>query len=234
MVDSASEGVAKFFAPYAKATIGSGLEFWIGEMNSASCGGAPNVSDVFGSALWAVDMLFNYVSIGVKGVNFHGGSGGYYTSFAYGSPTSQIPEVRPIYYGQYLFAQAIKANSRLINVSITHTTNELVKVWAVRDGSSNDVRVVAIHKDIMTTEPATITITLSSGSYSPTASLLSLIAPSPYSTNGITIGMQTFDNTQTGAPVGQQQTTPVQGSNGSYSFSIHPSSAALLTISPSN
>jgi len=214
----------------ARATIASGLEFWVGEMNSASCGGAPNVSDVFGSALWAVDILFNYVNIGVRGVNFHGGSGGYYTSFAYSSPTSQIPEVRPIYYGQYLFAQAIKSNSRLINTTVTHTTNELVKVWAVHDGTNQDIRIVVVHKDIATSTPATVTINLTGGSFSNSAQLIRLIAPSPYSQTGITIGSQTFDGTQTGAPVGQQVTTPVTGNNGSFTFSLPPASIAMLTV----
>jgi len=229
MVDKSSEGVAAFFAPLAKATITAGVEFWVGEMNSASCGGAPNVSDVFGSALWAVDILFNYVNIGVKGVNFHGGSGGYYTSFAYSSPTSTIPEVRPIYYGQFLFAQAIRANSRLIDANVTHTTNELVKVWAVRDGDNQDIRIVVVHKDITTKVPATVTIKLS-GSYQNSASLLTVEAPSPYSQTGITIGGQTFDGTQTGAPVGNQKTVTVTGSSNSYSFTVLPSSIALLTV----
>ena len=40
-----------------QVTIGAGIEFWIGEGNSASCGGMPNVSDTFASALWAADFL---------------------------------------------------------------------------------------------------------------------------------------------------------------------------------
>jgi len=230
--DKSSEGVAAFFAPYAKATIQAGIEFWIGEMNSASCGGAPNVSDVFGSALWAVDMLFNYVNIGVKGVNFHGGAGGYYTSFAYNSSSSQIPEVRPIYYGQYLFAQAIKADSGLIqNVTIVSTTNELIKIWAVHDNQNQDVRIVAIHKDIATTEQATVTIQLTSSQpYSNNAELIRVTAPSPWSQNGIKIGSQTFDGTVTGAPVGTQVPIPVVGSKNSFSFSLPPASIAMLTV----
>ena len=43
----------------------------VAEMNSASCQGAKGVSDTFASALWALDTMFNFASVGVDGVNFH-------------------------------------------------------------------------------------------------------------------------------------------------------------------
>ena len=104
-------------------------------------------------------------------------------------------------------------NTGLVNASITHTTNELVKVWAVRDGSSNEyvflhfypsfivsfifplifvfislanycnrIRVVVVHKDIVTKESANVTISLAGGTFSSIGYLLRVLAPSPYST----------------------------------------------------
>ena len=49
-----------------------GIPFYIGEGNSVACGGEVNVSDVFASALWAVDTLFAHAEAGVDRWNFHG------------------------------------------------------------------------------------------------------------------------------------------------------------------
>src|SRR5262249_8930138 len=54
------------------------LPFRMGEMNSIACGGQAGVSDAFGSALWALDTMFEYAKLGVTGVNLHNGNGGAY------------------------------------------------------------------------------------------------------------------------------------------------------------
>ena len=51
----------------------SPVSLWAGEANSASCGGAPNVSETFASALWSLDFLSELNKAGVVGANFHGG-----------------------------------------------------------------------------------------------------------------------------------------------------------------
>ena len=50
-----------------------GIPLQLGEGNSASCGGYPGVSNVFASALWALDDLYNLAGIGMRGFNYHGG-----------------------------------------------------------------------------------------------------------------------------------------------------------------
>ena len=46
------------------------------ECNSFYNGGAPGVSDAYGTALWAIDFLFTNAGYGSSGVNFHGGGDG--------------------------------------------------------------------------------------------------------------------------------------------------------------
>ena len=61
----------------------------LAEANSFYNGGAPNVSDAFGSALWAIDFLFTNAANGSSGVNFHGGGQGTgYTPIADDGTTS--------------------------------------------------------------------------------------------------------------------------------------------------
>src|SRR5437868_11997510 len=45
------------------------------EGNTVFRGGKPGLSDVFASALWSADYLFQLMSMGYPGVNLHGGSG---------------------------------------------------------------------------------------------------------------------------------------------------------------
>lgn len=42
------------------------IPLYLGEGNSASCGGMPGVSNVFASTLWALDYLFNLAVVGVQ------------------------------------------------------------------------------------------------------------------------------------------------------------------------
>ena len=93
-------------SPYVLEITSRGIEFWIGEGNSASCGGMPGVSDTFGAALWAADFLPTLARNNVSGFNFHGGPGGVYPPIAFDAGRL---EVRPLYYGLLLFS-AFAAN----------------------------------------------------------------------------------------------------------------------------
>ena len=50
------------------------LPYRITECNSIYGGGKKGVSDVFGSALWALDFMWTIANNGGQGVNFHGGN----------------------------------------------------------------------------------------------------------------------------------------------------------------
>src|SRR5579859_5398866 len=127
-----------------------GLPFRMGEMNSISCGGEPGVSDIFASALWATDSMFEFANDGVDGVNIHTGNGGGYALFTFNLDTSGAPtgytlaSVRPEYYGLLLFQAAAPASSRLLPVSIATGAN--LKAWA-SVGPDGAVRVLLINKD---------------------------------------------------------------------------------------
>ena len=70
--DSSTIGVALSLQPLIAATLAADIPFCLGETNTCSCHGAPNVSDVFGSALWVADYAASMASVGASRLNFHG------------------------------------------------------------------------------------------------------------------------------------------------------------------
>lgn len=60
--------------PSAKAALDAGGEWIIGEFNSISCSGAPNVSDTFAQALWVVDSQLIYAVRNASAVYLHQGA----------------------------------------------------------------------------------------------------------------------------------------------------------------
>ena len=230
--DQASVNVAQAIATFVEQAAQYGKPLTLSEFNSVSCGGANRVSNAFASALWSTDVLFNLASVGVRSVQFHGGSGGYYSPFSFNATKNSssgqyvyTATVNPLYYGMLLFAQAASNHSQLLPVSVQSSGN--VKVWATID-TQNVVRVVAINKDLQAGGNAQIQLS-SPRSY---GSLVRLNAPSASATTGVTLGEQTFDGTIDGKPAGTQVSTSVRPANGTYTFSLPATSAALLTINP--
>ncbi|KAF2152162.1 glycoside hydrolase family 79 protein [Myriangium duriaei CBS 260.36] len=60
--------------PSAKAALQSGSKWVIGEFNSISCSGKPNVSDTFAQALWTIDSDLIYASLNASNVYLHQGA----------------------------------------------------------------------------------------------------------------------------------------------------------------
>jgi len=211
-----------------------GIPLVIGETNSVSCHGAAGVSDVFGAALWALDWLFNFASLNVQAVNFHGGIG-HYTAIFYNDVSQLTPDVRPLYYGMYMFALATKRNSVLIDAPFT-ATDPLIKVWLLHDQDTSAVRVVVIHKNIHSTVAANITVFLDRtlyANYDTVGSVIRLTAPSPYSVKQITVAGLTFDGTLDGKPIGHYSAEQVTSDlRGTFSLQISPASAAMFEVIP--
>jgi hypothetical protein len=105
------------YAPLAAAAHQGGLTFRIGEMNSISSGGVEGISDTFTSALWSVDIMFNYLVNGMDGVNWHTDPYTIYKLWDFtpktskGKTTYTLNSVRPDYYGLLVFAQLAARSS---------------------------------------------------------------------------------------------------------------------------
>lgn len=71
------------------------------ECNTVSQGGKIGVSNVFASALWALDYMWSVALSNGVGVNFHGGSISKYAPIVVDE--KGIPTPRPIYYAMLAF-----------------------------------------------------------------------------------------------------------------------------------
>jgi hypothetical protein len=60
--------------PSARAALDAGSNWSIGEFNSVSCSGAPNVTDTFAQALWVVDSELIYATRNASATHLHQGA----------------------------------------------------------------------------------------------------------------------------------------------------------------
>ena len=90
-----------------EAARSAGLPYRMSEGNSCWNGGEPGVSNTLASALWVVDAMLRFASLGCAGVNLHGGGNGYYTPIA-GSVASGFTR-RPEFFGMKLAREFVGA-----------------------------------------------------------------------------------------------------------------------------
>ena len=115
----------------------SGVPFRITETNSATLGGVAYVSDVYGSALWALDNIFIMALGGASGVHFHGGDRAAYSPFNFGSET--VTAIKPLYYG-LLFSKMV-GQGTLLGTTINAGGLNL-SVYAIKTGSGFSILLV--------------------------------------------------------------------------------------------
>ncbi len=205
-----------------------GIPFRIGETNSLSVGGETGISDVFQSALWAIDAMFNYINVGVDGVNWHCGSSSVYDAFRISVKTSGaqnayvLTSVRPLYYGLLLFQAATGNEARLL--PLTLKTHSDLSAWATVDASGKRCLVI-INKDEVSTGAADVAIP----GYTH-ANIYRLTAPSYQATSGVTFAGQTFDGSTDGTIQGKQVVETVDAVNSVFEIPMPVTSAALIVF----
>lgn len=147
------------------------IPFVMTETNSCYNAGKQGVSDVFGSALWAVDYFLQLAQSGERGAYFHGGANGWYTPIAGGS--GKPFAARPIYYGLQMCSSLEGSQLAAAHVAPNSTH---VAVYAFE----NPRRLVVINKEA---RPAKIRLPATASA----AQIASLTAPSPKATTGISL-----------------------------------------------
>jgi hypothetical protein len=236
---------AKFAAEVAvplAAARAVGIPFKIGEGNSVSCGGRANVSDVFASALWAVDVLFTAAALGLQRWNFHGMPQGPYSAIAYASPSSNTPSVRPLYYGLLAFATATGStgsSARMLPVATVASSNPYLRCWGVWDAAANATRVVVLHKDPYAAVGSSATVRLSTQGSGVLQGQQGTLVRLEAGAKGmlaqwqddITWQGQTFSSSTDGTPSGAPSSEAVQAdASGDFVFQLPAASLAMLTL----
>jgi hypothetical protein len=189
----------------------------LAEANSFSHGGAPNVSDGYGTALWAIDFLLLNARNGSAGVDFHGGGNGTgYTPIA--DSAGAVVAVRPVYYGMLFVAQIPSGPM----YPVTVRTSLSLSAYAIA-GSGGSTSVVIINKDPTYTAVATIALGASASHAQP----LLLAGAGLSATSGTTLGGAPVANDGTWSPLAA---APIPASGSSLTVNVAPASALLLTL----
>jgi hypothetical protein len=220
---AATSGFAQAQAQYVNVSHRYGKLARLDEINGITCGGYGGVSNAFGSALWALDTLFELDKVGVDGVNIQTVPGSVQEIFGPVAGDGGSMLVNPEFYGLMMFAQAVPAGSRLISSPARLPSG--VNLWATR-ATDGTVHVVLINDNF--TKPATVNVPLSSPAGPGT--LEALRAPHIGATSGVTIGGQTFGASTTTGLLPPYHLQQVTASRGRYSVRVPPATAIMLTV----
>ena len=238
LANNVTERLAATLGPLQAAAAAARTPLFIGEGNSVSCGGAPGVSDVFGAALWAIDVLFTIAQAGLQRWYFHGMPGGPYSAIAFPDAAGETPNVRPLYYGLLAFATAAAGpGAQLRGLATLARSNEYIRAWCVEGaapGGGRELRFVVLHKDLAATGNASVALSVPGGAGAAGA-LVRLESGARGMLAGWADGIswrgQTWSASTDGEPAGARASEAVAaGAGGDYVFTLMPASMALLTI----
>jgi hypothetical protein len=232
MADKSAAGLAQAAQPYVERA--GAIPVYIGEGNSVSCGGADGVSNVWASALWALDALFNVAAVGFQRWSFHGMPEGSYSTILFPSGSEDVAQVQPLFYGLWAFATAAANGAEIREVTTTQNSNLFIKAWSVTD-RAGETRVVLLHKDPAATQNASITITPAGGALSGAATIVRGLPGAKGMTaawrDAISFGGLTFSTSTDGLPTGTPASESVPASGGgAFSFELPPASFVILTL----
>lgn len=230
------------------AVAGAGLDFVVGEGNSVACQGSPGVSDVWASALYAVQAGLDATAANITGYKWHGL--GYAVDAAYYQPvfydTTRLREPgwdavqpRPLFLGLWAFSEAARPGSVPLRATASITgavPPRLLPAWALRSPDGARVTVAVLHKVDSDGDapPAAVTVVPATPCTPGTdvATLVRLL-PGPgglSARGGCSYANLTFDGTTDGVPAGVRAAERVPcGAGGAYAFAVPPASGAFLT-----
>jgi hypothetical protein len=173
---------------HAREAAAHGLGYRVAELNSAANRGAPSVSDVAASAVWAVEAMFDAACpqppggaaanadchTGAIGVNFHSAEvrnfasaaqgNAYYNPINYDATAAKgAPTPAPEYYALLLFARFAQATRALRPVALAGTGRRAasVKAWRV-DPDASRRRLFLINTG---NRPVTLSVAAPGSSY---------------------------------------------------------------------
>jgi hypothetical protein len=205
--------------PLRTASVAAGIKdgYRLTEANSFYDGGAPHISNTFGTALWAIDFLFANARLGSSGVNFHGGgeSPGY-TPIA--DDGRAVVGVRPEYYGMLLFS--FMGAGHLL--SLSQSPSEFaVSAYAV--AAHGRTCVMLVNKE----PSAKISVDITPGMDAKAVAVMTLSAPALDSVSGIALDGASIRPDGSWRPC---LSATASVSNGRVNVTLNPVSAVLLTI----
>jgi len=216
--EEATLGMAQSVEPPGMLARRAGLPFVLTEFNSITCGGLDGVSNTFATALWAPDAVFELERAGVQAVHLHARQTTINDPFTFDGPRFVA---RPLLYGLILFARTLGPDARLVQMQIRSPSPEHLKVWAVKVGT-HTLHILFINKG-----PQQLRVSLQLPATAP-AKVERLLAPSPSSRFGVTLGGQRLN--RDARWVGPRVTDVVRREHRRYVVKLSRYSAALLSV----
>jgi hypothetical protein len=218
------QGFADSLRGVVKAAAAHGKPLRVDEINGVSCGGEAGLSDSFGEALWALNVLPALWQAGVQGVNFQTIDGRLNQMItAKHSASGWSVSAEPEYYGLLTFADAAPADSHLLRISNSGLAHFYQFAVRAPDGSE---RVVLTNAGSVA---RTIGVTASGTRGTGSLSLLS--AKSLSATGGTTLAGQSLSS-RTGQLAGTPSLTLVSpNAKRVYGVRVPAHAAAILTLS---
>jgi len=207
----------------------SGIPLRVDETNNVSCRGQPGVSNVFGSALWAVDYIVRAMASGVAGMNFH-------------DLIAEPEAYSPLAAGdaQELAAGELHANPEWYALLLAHSLlgdrpvsagvaggDRMLSAGAFL-GPSGELQLVLVDFAPPTARRLLVRLRLPPSFRGGT--IMRLTAPTPRATSDIALGGAGVGPEGSWSPVGAPPS--VSGAPGSLALYMPASSAALVTLYP--
>jgi hypothetical protein len=193
------------------------LPYRITESNNVYGGGKQGVSDVFASALWALDLMWTIAENNGQGINFHGGSGLYYSPV---SIENGILTAMPEYYAMLAFKSGSTGGTIIPAVITNPTYNCSAYACANAD---NTWSLTLINKE----EGENIPFTIQSGKNASSIQVVRLTAPAVTSATGTKFAGSSVNSDGTFNPT---VTERYSINKNSFTVMVPAGSAAVVTV----
>jgi hypothetical protein len=240
------DNYTKFAANFVPVVQSNGLAYRFEEANSFYDGGAPDASDTFASALWALDFDWWWAMHGIKGVNFHTGDKvaardeNKPCRYATFWTTTNGFNVHPISYAEKMFSLGSRGKILPVKVGLTRTippqtgTNFNLAAYAVL-GDDKNLYLTLINKSHGTTAAnLSVYIGVKGVDGYSQGRILRLIAPDGdvAAKTGVTLGgAEISDNAQWNGKW-DPQLVPLQRFQFALQVDLPAASAAVVQLTP--
>jgi len=221
---SSLQTLASTVASWTSLTHQNGVGLRVDEMNSVTCGGQPGLTNTFGPALWALNILPLYAQAGVNGVNIQ--SRPYTAQNLIQTNHTRAGWrmiVEPEYYGLMAFAQLTPPGSKMLAVG---TMPSGLYAWADRTPQGQTHVVVT---NVGSTA-STVAVPAAGSSGAAEVEMLSAGAGGLRATSGVNLGGQRISE-RTGRLTGTPSSKHVAATGNAFDVTVAPDSAAIVTYS---
>jgi hypothetical protein len=217
------QGLAANIAAMVQTAAAQGKPLRVDEINGISCGGQAGVSNSFGEALWALNVLPELWAAGVQGVNFQTIDGNLNQLISAQKTGSKWNvSVEPEYYGLLTFADVAPAGSHLLKISDPGYAGFYEFASRSPDGET--------HVVLTNVSSSARTVGVSAAGARGTGTVARLTAGSLTATSGETLAGQHLSSSA-GALTGATRYTLVKpNAKRVYAVKVPAHSAAILTV----